>query len=215
VIKTKILSILDENAVEEASQAIRNGSVIIIPTDTVYGIAASAFAKLAIKRIYEIKSRGEDKALPIIISDFKGLLTVADNPSPKARKIAQMFWPGALTIIFKKKAEILDGFSFNETVGVRVPNSEFVRKIADLSGPLAVTSANISGMPPTLTANEALKYFENKVDLILDGGEMKEGIPSTVVDCTQEIPNILSKNNQRSPFGKQALVSGCGIIVCF
>jgi len=166
------------------SQIISAGGLVIIPTDTVYGIAADLWQADAVAALYEAKQRPPDKAIPILISDFDAILRLASEIPDAARRLADAFWPGPLTIAVPKKRAVPEIVSSLPTIGVRIPDHDLARAvIRACGGSLAVTSANLSGGDPPLTAQEAAASFPD-VNLVLDAGPCPGGVPSTVVDIT-------------------------------
>lgn len=184
--KTRIIEQTSNIAFHEALDAIRNGGVIALPTDTVYGIACSVSYPKAIQTLYEIKIRESIKAIPVLIADLDQIGQVANNLNGNAQKLAESFWPGALTIIVEKNGLLPANLTIHPTVGIRMPDHDWLRALMRETGPLAATSANISGESSPSTAIQVLTQLEGRVDLIIDGGECKGGISSTVVDCSNE-----------------------------
>ena len=188
--KTEILTADSEANVRRAAELLQHGGLVAFPTDTVYGLGTSAFDEEAVMRIYAAKDRPPDKAIPILLSSLDELDQVANRPSPDALALARRFWPGPLTIVVPKHPGVPDAVA-GDTVGVRVPDHPVARALLASSGPLAVTSANISGEKSPVTASQVMQQLEGRVDLILDGGTTPGGIASTVVDCTQPEITIL------------------------
>ncbi len=179
-------------AVSEAAGVLKRGGVVIFPTDTVYGIGALPDNEKAIKRLFEIKKRPIDKPLQILISDLKQVDDLAVEVSGTAREMMEKYWPGPLTLIFKKKPNIPDVVTaYGPTVGLRMPDNEAVLTLIRKTGPLAATSANLSGQPDPGSAEEVLI----DADLLLDNGACRFGEPSTVVDTTTDPPKILRKGH--------------------
>ena len=177
---------------QQAVDAILSGKVVAFPTDTVYGIGCSAFDVDAIKLIYTLKGRSTTKALPLLLSDPAQLQRVAITPPPIASKLGQTFWPGALTLVMKRRAELPAELSGDDTIALRVPDHLELRDFLEACGGfLAVTSANLSGQPDALTAQEVVGYFERRIAMVVDGGPVAGGRPSTVIDCTHEAPVLL------------------------
>lgn len=174
--------------IEETVEELLSGSVIVYPTDTVYGIGCDPFNSTAVARLKRIKRRGR-KPLPLLI----GSSEVAEDLghfSPQTRTLANVFWPGQLTLVVREKIRFLDSVTCSlGVVGLRVPNHPFLlRLLLHLKTPIVGTSANISGAPPSTTADQAEQQFGSEVDLILDGGRSRSLRPSTVVDVsTKEI----------------------------
>ena len=182
---------ITKDIITKAKKVVDSGGVIAIPTDTIYGLAVGAFNKEAVEKLYEVKKRGRDKAIPVLIGDVNDLEKVAKDLNPKAKKLAEKFWPGALTLIVKKQSEIADAISLDDTVGVRIPDHDLIRGLLRATGPLATTSANVSGEAPALDIDDLLKSGTEGIDLIIDGGDVDGGVASTVVDCTDEEFRIL------------------------
>ena len=189
--KTKILSINDPKALAIALDLLADGGVVAFPTDTVYGLGALAFDENAVGQLYDIKKRGMEKAIPLMIGDFSHLERVATGVTSMAEKLARRFWPGPLTIILPRSPSIPDAVTPLLTVGVRIPDFAPTQELLRLSGPLAVTSANLSGQGSPSTAMGVNVQLGGRIPLILDGGVTPGGIPSTVVDCTQDQPVIV------------------------
>ncbi len=189
--KTEIISIFHPEALQIALEIIRDGGLIAFPTDTVYGLGADAFNDLAVNTIYIAKGRSIEKAIPLLIGDLDQLSLVSRKVNFKSEKIASHFWPGPLTIIFPKQISIPISVTPYETVGVRIPDLQCTKDILKFTGPLAVTSANISGMSSPTNARDVFNQLNGRIPLILDGGPTPGGIPSTVVDCSGDEPIIL------------------------
>ncbi len=188
---SEILPASDPKALESALAALRAGALIVIPTDTVYGIAANPWKPEALRRIYAVKGRNSTKAIPLLVGLSAHLAQVSSEVPPCASALIKAYWPGPLTVIVPKAARLPTEISPFPTVGVRMPANDFALKLLKAAGPLAVTSANISGKPPALSAAEAAEYLGNAVALIVDGGPAAGGTASTVVDCTASPPRIL------------------------
>jgi len=185
------LPISHPQAFTQAEQLIQSGGVIAFPTDTVYGIGASAFQTEAIERIYHIKDRSHLKAIPILLADPEDLEKVTPPLSPTAERLVKRFWPGALTLVLPMLPALPGILSPTPTIGVRIPDHARARALLRAVGPLAATSANLTGDPPALTAEQVERSIGSQVQLILDGGSAPGGISSTVVDCSGEEPLLL------------------------
>jgi L-threonylcarbamoyladenylate synthase len=172
------------DAFELAVGVLRRGGLVAFPTDTVYGVGALAFDGRAVERIYAAKDRPVEKAIPVLIADPADLTSVSARIPLMASRLAAHFWPGPLTLVVPKHADLPDSVSSSETVGVRIPNHPAARSLLRAAGPMAVTSANLSGQPSPSTAQEVLAQLGGRIDLILDGGTTPGGVPSTMVDCT-------------------------------
>ncbi len=183
--QTQVIPAAAPEAIESALAVLRRGGLVAFPTDTVYGVGALAFDEQAVKSIYEAKGRSDEKAIPVLLGDAADLDKVAMALPDKARKLAQRFWPGALTLVVLKRPSLPAAVSATETVGVRMPDHEVARALLRAAGPMAVTSANLSGHASPRTANEVRAELEGRIPLIIDGGRTPGGVPSTVLDCTQ------------------------------
>lgn len=188
---TLLLSTQDPNALPLAIQTLASGGLVAFPTDTVYGLAAGLFNSEGIDRLYEAKSRSANKAIAVLIAEIDQLSRLTPGLTPSAQRLAARFWPGALTLVVPKHPDLPANLSPLPTVGVRMPDHLFARALMRLTGPLATSSANISGESNTLDARQVMEQLEGRVELILDGGTVPGGVPSTVVDCTQDPPIIL------------------------
>ncbi len=178
---------------EAAISVLKKGGLVAFPTDTVYGLGAAANLPQAIEKIYQVKQRQHDKALPLLLEDISQISDVACRVSETAWLLARTFLPGALTLVLPRSASVLDIISGGgQTVAVRVPAHAIpVALVNGLGMPIVGTSANISGHPSPLTADEVRAQFGDKLDLIIDGGRCPGGEESTVVDVTGQVPLIL------------------------
>ena len=179
------------HALTYALEILAGGGLIAFPTDTVYGVAARIDQPAGIDRLYLAKARSANKAIAVLIAEIDQLALLTPGLTLSARRLAEAFWPGALTLVVPKKPSLPENLSALPTVGVRMPDHAFARELMRRAGPLATSSANLSGESNTLTAAQVLEQLDSRVELILDGGTAPGGVPSTVVDCTQEPPRIL------------------------
>lgn len=186
MIRTEIISTNDPGAVSHAILIIQQGGLVAIPTDTVYGVGASINNPLAIQKLYTVKQRNQTKAIPVLVGNPSDLIQVVQVVTHSARSLVKNFWPGPLTIILERNPHLPQILSPTDTIGVRMPDHLVALELLCKAGPLAVTSANLSGFPDSCTAQEVNNQLNGKIDLILDGGETPGGIPSTVVDCTSD-----------------------------
>jgi L-threonylcarbamoyladenylate synthase len=184
--KTRIFSQSDDSAINEIITEIQSGGVVAVPTDTVYGIACSVFNSSAIQSLYQIKIREYIKAIPVLLSDLDQIEIVAMNLNENMITLAQTFWPGALTLIVPKNDLLPSELTAYSTIGIRIPDHDWLRAIIRKTGPLAATSANISGETSSTTAAQVLEQLDGRIDLVIDGGKCKDGISSTVVDCSSD-----------------------------
>jgi len=169
------------------------GGLLILPTDTVYGLGVRADREEAVRRLYHVKQRPPELALPVLIGSRADLARVAGAWPPAAEALAQAFWPGPLTLVVPKHPEVCALVTAQgETVGVRLPDHAALRNwLSACDFPLAVTSANLSGEPPPTCVDEIPPHLRASADLILDGGTCPGGVPSTVVDVTCSPPRLL------------------------
>lgn len=189
---TEVLAANHPFLFQKALNVLQNGGLVAFPTDTVYGVGALAFDGAAVESIYTAKDRPVEKAIPILIADLDDLARVTSSPLPPlAVKLASRFWPGPLTILVPKRADLPESVSASATVGVRVPDHEVARALLRAAGPMAVTSANISGAQSPVTAQEVYEQLGGRVAVIIDGGRTPGGVPSTLVDCTESELKIL------------------------
>jgi L-threonylcarbamoyladenylate synthase len=188
---TIIIPVEDPLALPSALEVLKSGGLVAFPTDTVYGVGALAFDRMAVESIYTAKDRPVEKAIPILIGDVEDLAKVAISIPEIALKLAAHFWPGPLTLVIPKNPELSDIVSAGPTVGVRMPDHLFARSLLRTAGPMAVTSANLSGQPSPTTAGDVFSQLGKRIALIIDGGITPGGVPSTVVDCTSGEPQII------------------------
>ncbi len=184
--KTQFIGTSSPGAIDKAVELLRQGELVAFPTDTVYGVGALAFYETAVFAIYEAKGRPEEKAIPVLLGDVADIDKVAEAIPDKARRLAERFWPGPLTLVVKKRHTVPAAVSATDTIGIRVPDHRFTRELLRAAGPMAVTSANLSGQPSPCTADEVLGQLAGRIAMILDGGRTPGGVPSTVVDCTKD-----------------------------
>jgi L-threonylcarbamoyladenylate synthase len=178
--------------IEKGVTTLKKGGVIAFPTDTVYGLGADAFNATAVDRIYEIKNRPRHQQLPLLIADVKQLTALA-NPIPEiAWFLTRHFWPGGLTLVLAKTDSVPAHLAPGPTIAVRVPDHPVCLAIIQhLGNPIIGTSANISGQPAALTADEVGQQLAGKIDFVINGSKCPGGKESTVVDVTHDTPAIL------------------------
>jgi len=177
-----------ENDYSPALNPFRAGRIIAYPTETFYGLCADPFNGKAIEALYELKGRPPASPMPLIIGEEGMLSSIAAEINPEARRLMTRFWPGPLTIIFKARPELPSILTAGTgTIGVRLSGSPYARRLSStLSSPITSTSANPSGRPPAIRADEVLGYFDGTIDILIDGGELKGKKGSTIVDATEE-----------------------------
>ncbi|MGZ6314755.1 MAG: L-threonylcarbamoyladenylate synthase [Candidatus Limnocylindrales bacterium] len=172
---------------------LRAGGIVAMPTDTVYGVGVALEARDGLERLFAAKDRPLDRAIVLLVAEVDQAASVGVM-TPAARLLAERFWPGGLTLVLAQgpgarlPAALTGGAA---TIGVRLPDHDCPRALSRALGPLPVTSANLSGQPGARDALEVLAQLGSRVDLVLDGGSARGGVPSTVVDCSGEAPWIL------------------------
>lgn len=178
---------------KEPAKIIREGGIVVFPTETVYGIGTNGLDEIAVKKLYEVKRRPLNKPISLLISNIEMVEKIAKNISELEYKIMESFFPGPLTLVLEKRKILPDILTANtNTVGVRMPNDEIARKLIEYAGvPVATSSSNISGKPSGTNIKDIQKDFEGKVDYFIDNGESKSGIPSTVVKVINNEIQIL------------------------
>ncbi len=189
--KTEIVLSTSPSVISQALSILKSGGLVAFPTDTVYGLGCLALDGKAVESIYIAKDRPAEKAIPILIGEIMDTIKVALDFPQSARLLAFRFWPGPLTCILPKKPTLPEAVSATPTVGIRIPDQGFARVLLRAAGPMAVTSANISGRPSPSTAKEVYAQLKGRIPLIIDGGTTPGGVPSTVVDCTTKEIKIL------------------------
>lgn len=184
---------LKENQTERAAEILKNGGIVAIPTETVYGLAASVYDINAIKAIFKAKGRPSDNPLIVHISCLKDIESIVSEFSENARKLAEKFWPGPLTMIMPKNAKIPPEVTGAlDSVAVRFPSHKTAQKIISQAGvPLVAPSANISGRPSPTRFEHVINDLNGKINAVIDGGECSVGLESTVVSMLSDIPKIL------------------------
>jgi release factor glutamine methyltransferase len=189
--RTRLVNGSDPAALPLAAAVLRRGGLAAFPTDTVYGLAADAWRGECIQQLFTAKGRDANKAIAVLVGDPAQLSQVAAEVSSAARRLAERFWPGPLTLVLPRHPDLPPEISPLPTVGVRMPDHPLALALLRQMGPLAVTSANRSGADNPLTAEDVLSQLDGRIDLILDGGAVGGGVPSTVVDCTASELTIL------------------------
>ena len=191
MLKTIVLPADQPDAIRQAVKVLIDGGTVVFPTDTVYGLASHAFSADAVEKLFQIKERERGKPIAILLGSKDQLNDVATQISPQTLDLAARFWPGALTLVVPRQPDLPANLSPYPTLGVRIPDHPAALALLNAAGPLAVTSANLSGMANTTTAEEVLDQLDGRVDLLLDGGNTPGGMPSTVVDMTGPEPIVL------------------------
>ena len=193
----KINNSKDYQKLRYSAEIIKNGGIVVFPTETVYGIGTNGLDKEAVERLYKIKERPLNKPISLLVSDYEMIEKVAKDISEIEYKIMKKFFPGPLTIILNKKDIVPDIVtSGGSTVGIRMPEEEITRKLIEYAGvPIAAPSANISGKPSGIDLQEIIKEFGDKVDYYIDGGKSKIGIGSTIVKVENNSIKILREGS--------------------
>jgi L-threonylcarbamoyladenylate synthase len=191
MMKTRVIPLSSKEAIPVATDVVRSSGVIAFPTDTVYGLAASAWDAIAIRKLFHIKGRDFNKAIAVLIGSRDQVQELVASFPSMAAALADTFWPGALTIIVKRSLRLPGILTTTAGIGIRLPDLDFTRQLLQACGPLATTSANLSGEANCLDADEVLTQLSDKFDLLIDGGHCPGGTPSTVVDCQGKTPRIL------------------------
>lgn len=181
-----------ESAVEAAALALQRGGLAVVPTDTVYGIAADAFDPAAVRALLAAKGRGREMPPPVLVSAATTLDALAVRVPGYARALVDEFWPGPLTLVCHQQSSLQwDLGETRGTVAVRMPDHDLTREILERTGPLAVSSANKTGMPAATDADQAEEMLGEDVDVIVDDGESPGGEASTIVDVTGSQGRVL------------------------
>jgi L-threonylcarbamoyladenylate synthase len=177
---------------DAAAAAIARGELVLLPTDTVYGVAADAFNPDAVTALLAAKNRGRGLPVPVLIGEASTLAGLVLRTPPAATALAQAFWPGGLTLVVEHAPSLAWDLGDAEgTVAVRLPDDELTRDLLRRTGPLAVSSANRSGRPAATTAEAAVAQLGQHAAVVLDGGPRADSAASTIVDCTGPTPRVL------------------------
>jgi L-threonylcarbamoyladenylate synthase len=181
-----------EEGLQEAQAALRRGQLVVMPTDTVYGIAAEAFDPVAVDRLLAAKGRGRDMPPPVLVGTVRAAIALIQELGEMGKDLIDEFWPGGLTLIFKSSPTLVwDIGETKGTVAVRMPLHAVALGLLKKTGPLAVSSANVSGQPPATTADAAVEQLGDSVAVYLDSGPCQDDVPSTIVDLTGSVPRLL------------------------
>ncbi|MFC4335698.1 L-threonylcarbamoyladenylate synthase [Salininema proteolyticum] len=181
-----------ETGVKTAVRSVRNGRLVVLPTDTVYGIGGDAFNPATVRALLDAKGRGRDMAPPVLIGSRRALDGIASDLPESATALAEAFWPGALTLVVAYNPSLTwDLGDTDGTVAVRMPLHPLALELLKETGPMAVSSANKTGQPPAATAAEAKKQLGSSVTTYLEAGPSADNVPSTIVDCLADPPRVL------------------------
>ena len=181
-----------EAGLTAAAGALSRGELVLLPTDTVYGVAADAFTPAAVTRLLAAKNRGRNMPVPVLIGEASTLAGLVVSTPPVASRLAEAFWPGGLTLVLEHAPSLAWDLGEAEgTVAVRLPDDDVARALLRRTGPLAVSSANRSGRPAATNADEARYQLGEHAAVVLDGGPRTSTVNSTIVDCTAPTPRVL------------------------
>jgi tRNA threonylcarbamoyl adenosine modification protein (Sua5/YciO/YrdC/YwlC family) len=181
-----------EAGLQAAQAALRRGELVVMPTDTLYGIAAEAFDPVAVDRLLAAKGRGRDMPPPVLVGTVRAAIALIQELGEMGKDLIDEFWPGGLTLVFRSSPTLVwDIGETKGTVAVRMPLHAVSLGLLKKTGPLAVSSANYSGQPPATTADEAVEQLGESVAVYLDAGTCPADVPSTIVDLTGSVPKLL------------------------
>ncbi|MGY1838048.1 MULTISPECIES: L-threonylcarbamoyladenylate synthase [unclassified Modestobacter] len=181
-----------EQGLTAAAVAVSRGELVLVPTDTVYGVAADAFTPAAVTRLLAAKNRGRSMPTPVLIGEASTLAGLVSTVPKVAHDLAEAFWPGGLTLVVEHAPSLAWDLGDAEgTVAVRLPDDDVARDLLRRTGPLAVSSANRSGRPAATTAEEAVAQLGEHAAVVLDAGPRAGTAASTIVDCTAPTPRVL------------------------
>ena len=177
-----------------AATAVLSGELVVIPTDTVYGIGADAFSPAAVSRLLAAKGRGRDMPPPVLVGTVRAAAALVDDLGPDGQRLVDEFWPGGLTIVCRAARTLSwDLGETKGTVAVRMPEDPVALDLLRETGPMAVSSANLSGSPSAMTAEEARDQLGESGSVYLDGGKVPGGVASTILDLTGPQPRLLRR----------------------
>nr|WP_132995681.1 L-threonylcarbamoyladenylate synthase [Sporanaerobacter acetigenes] len=183
----------EKDIIEAGAKLIKNGGVVAFPTETVYGLGANAFCEEAIDKIFIAKGRPQDNPLILHVSSIDEVYPLVEKVDENMKMLMEKFWPGPLTIIFKKSSKVSKKLTGGlSTVAIRMPRNKIALELINSSGvPIAAPSANTSGRPSPTEASHVVEDMYGKIDMIIDGGSTGVGVESTVLDMSEEVPTIL------------------------
>jgi L-threonylcarbamoyladenylate synthase len=180
------------DAIKTAANSVSNGELVVLPTDTVYGLGADAFAPAAVTQLLATKGRGRDMPVPVLVGSWSTIDGLVSTVDPRTRDLVQAFWPGGLTLVVRHAPSLTwDLGDSDDSVAVRMPLHPVAIELLREVGPMAVSSANISGRPPAVNVGDARQQLGDLVDVYLDGGPAAQQAASTIVDLTSPEPRIL------------------------
>lgn len=195
-------------AIAAATDAVKSGRLIVLPTDTVYGIAADAFDNGAVANLLAAKGRGRDMPVGVLVGSWHTISGLVYSVPDAAHELIRAFWPGALSLVVQQAPSLQwDLGDARGTVMLRMPLQPVALDVLRAVGPMAVSSANVSGQPPATTAAEAQRQLGDRVDVYLDGGTSEQQAASTILDLTGEVPKIL----RTGPISARAVADVLGV----
>lgn len=196
--------------IADAASCLRRGELVVFPTDTVYGVAGDAFTPSAVQKLLDAKGRGREKPPPVLVGSVRAATALIEDLGPYGQDLIDEFWPGALTVVCRANPSLAwDLGETKGTVAVRMPLHELALELLKETGPLAVSSANLSGSPAARTAAEAQAMLGESVSVYLDGGPSGEARPSSIVDLTGTLPRLL----RRGAISEGRIRSVCGVLL--
>jgi L-threonylcarbamoyladenylate synthase len=179
---------------EAATAAVLRGDLVVIPTDTVYGIGADAFRPAAVAGLLAAKGRGRQMPPPVLVGSVRAAQALIEDLGPYGQALIDEFWPGGLTLVCRASRSLKwDIGDTKGTVAVRMPSHPLALELLAETGPMAVSSANLTGAPAATTAKDAQEQLGGLIEIYLDGGPCEADIPSTIVDLTYDMPRLLRK----------------------
>ena len=206
---SETLSLLHDRelALARARDALQAGELVVVPTDTVYGVAADPFVPGATAKVFEIKQRPRSFPLPILVSRPRQAWALCDSVPPGAAELVATFWPGALTLVMPQTPDLdWDLGEVTGTIALRMPDHADMIELIEMTGPLAVTSANRSGQPTPPEVAQIREQLGDAVAVYLDGGQSKEEVGSTIVDLARRRPKIV----REGPIGRDQIERAIG-----
>src|ERR1022692_4478941 len=175
-----------------AAAAVLSGELVVLPTDTVYGVGADAFSAAAVTHLLAVKGRGRDMPPPVLVGTVRAASALVEDLGPYGQQLIDEFWPGGLTLVFRASRSLKwDLGETRGTVAVRMPQHPVALELLKQTGPMAVSSANLSGSPAATTAAGAREQLGDSIAVYLDGGPCQADVPSTIVDLTGDVPRLL------------------------
>ncbi|PWV52717.1 L-threonylcarbamoyladenylate synthase [Nocardiopsis sp. L17-MgMaSL7] len=211
---SRIYDCADETArkdgIADAASAVRRGELVVLPTDTVYGIGTDAFSPKAVASLLEAKGRGRDMPPPVLVGSMRAATALIEDLGNHGRDLMEEFWPGPLTLVCTATPSLSwDLGDTKGTVAVRMPMDPVALELLKETGPMAVSSANKSGQPAAATAEDAIEQLGDEVAVYLDGGEAESPVASTIVDLTYAVPRVL----RSGAISIEQLRSVCGTVI--